>query len=445
MRVAIIGAGIAGLAVAHRLADHAEVTLFEEADYFGGHTHTVDVSLPTPGGLVTHGVDTGFLVFNERTYPALIQLFSDLGVGTAKSDMSFSVQVAGAISGRKLEWSGSSLSTVFAQRRNLFNLQFLGMLRDLMRFNAITTQIAESGADAAMQQPLSEFLRDQGFGSAFRDWYFLPMMGCIWSCPTKQMLQFPVSTMVRFCHNHGLIQVRNRPQGWTVRGGARHYVERITARLVDKRLRTPVRQVDRLGHDQGDGVRVSTDQGTERFDKVVLATHSDQSLAILRDASLAERSALGAIKYHPNRAVLHTDATVLPTRKTAWAAWNYESATPAITGAGSAVGHGQQVCLHYLLNMLQPLPWSQPVLVSLNPVREIPSSLVMGEYAYTHPVFDIAASRAQRQLQTIQGQRDTYFCGAWMGYGFHEDGLKSGQSVAQHILDTCAGAHRGQQ
>lgn len=444
MKVAVVGAGIAGLAVAHRLNQHAHVTLFEEADYFGGHTHTVDVTLPTTGGPVTHGVDTGFLVFNERTYPALIQLFSDLDVATAKSDMSFSVQVAGAMGGRKLEWSGSSLNTVFAQRRNLLNGQFLGMLRDLMRFNAITTQIAESGADAAMQQPLGEFLREQGFGSAFRDWYFLPMMGCIWSCPTEQMLQFPVATMIRFCHNHGLIQVRNRPQWWTVRGGARHYVEKITARLADKRLRTPVRQVERLGEDQGGGVRISTDQGSEHFNIVVLATHSDQSLAMLPDASLAERNALGAIKNHPNRAVLHTDASVLPGRKAAWAAWNYESASPASTIVGSAVGHGKQVCLHYLLNMLQPLPWSQPVLVSLNPVREVPRSLVMGEYAYSHPVFDLAAIQAQHQLSAIQGQRDTYFCGAWMGYGFHEDGLKSGQSVAQQILDSRSGSQVGQ-
>jgi predicted NAD/FAD-binding protein len=425
LRVAIVGSGISGLAAAHALQGLAEITLFEAGDYFGGHTHTVDVTLPGPQGQVTHGVDTGFLVFNERTYPQLIALFAELGVETAKSDMSFSVQVPGALNGQALEWSGSSLNSVFAQRGNLGNLKFLRMLADIVRFNRITTGLAASGADSAsaMLQPLGDFLQAHKFSDEFRDWYFLPMMGCIWSCPTEQMLQFPLATMIRFCHNHGLLQITNRPQWWTVKGGARHYVDKIVSQIGDKRLNTPVRLIER----DAEGVRVVTDSQVQRFDKVVLAGHSDQSLALLRASSPAEQAVLGAIRYQPNRAVLHTDTSVLPQKKVAWAAWNYER-TPA---------SGQQapgVCLHYLLNMLQPLPFSQPVVVSLNPVREIARQDILGEFDYTHPVFDTAAIQAQKKLAGLQGFQHSYFCGAWTGYGFHEDGLKSGLEAARLLL-----------
>ncbi|MBI2725736.1 MAG: FAD-dependent oxidoreductase [Polaromonas sp.] len=457
--IAIVGSGISGLAVAHTLKGLAEITLFEADDYFGGHTHTVDLTLPTAQGPVKHGVDTGFLVFNERTYPNLINLFAELGVETAKSDMSFSVQVPNAFDssrsagppqarhgppggqrrtrsderGGNLEWSGSSLNSVFAQRGNLVNWKFLRMLRDIMRFNRITTAIAAANAEAEMMQPLGDFLKVRKFSDEFRDWYFLPMMGCIWSCPTDQMLAFPVATMIRFCYNHGLIQVANRPQWWTVTGGARNYVEKIIAGIPDKRLNTPVELIERDGDSQG-GVRIITDGRAERFDKVVLATHSDQSLELLRDATEAERQVLGAIRYQPNRAVLHTDTSVLPKKKLAWAAWNYERAQH--TDRESA-----QVCLHYLLNMLQPLPFTQPVVVSLNPVREIERNHIMGEFDYAHPVFDLAAIRAQADLPQLQGKQNTYFCGAWTGYGFHEDGLKSGLQVArQLLLDTGAQA-----
>jgi len=425
LRVAIVGSGISGLAAAHALHGLAEVTLYEAGDYFGGHTHTVEVTLPGPQGLVTHGVDTGFLVFNERTYPQLMALFAELGVETAKSDMSFSVQVPHVLNGQALEWSGSSLNSVFAQRGNLGNWKFLRMLADIVRFNRITTGLAASGADSApaMLQPLGDFLRARKFSDEFRDWYFLPMMGCIWSCPTEQMLQFPVSTMIRFCHNHGLLQITNRPQWWTVQGGARHYVDKIISQIGDKRLNTRVRLIER----DGDGVRVVTDGQVQRFDKVVLAAHSDQSLAMLRTASPAEQAVLGAIRYQPNRAVLHTDASVLPQRKLAWAAWNYQR-TPASGRQASGV------CLHYLLNRLQPLPFTQPVVVSLNPVHEIARKHIMGEYDYTHPVFDTAAIRAQKELAGLQGLQHSYFCGAWTGYGFHEDGLKSGLQAARLLL-----------
>ena len=429
IKVAIVGSGISGLAAAYALRGRADITLLEASDYFGGHTHTVDVTLPGAGGPVTHGVDTGFLVLNERTYPQLIALLAELGVATAKSDMSFSVQAHDYFSGRALQWSGTNLSTVFAQRVNLLNPRFWGMLRDLLGFNALTTRIARDGTEAELNQPLGEFLHAHGFGKAFCDWYFLPMMACIWSCPTAQMLQFPVSTMVRFCHNHGLLQISNRPQWWTVQGGAKHYVEKITAGIADKRLHTPVRRIEFVDATptHASGVRIQIDTGTEWFDKVIIATHSDQALQMLAAPSAQERDTLGAIRYQPNKAVLHTDASVLPSRKTAWAAWNYERSP--VAGQDTA-----QVCLHYLLNRLQPLPWEQPVVVSLNPLRPIAPDQIIGEYDYAHPVFDLAAMAAQSRMPALQGQHNRYFAGAWMGYGFHEDGLKAGLAAAAQLL-----------
>ena len=422
MKIAIVGSGISALGVAHALRGKADISLFEAGDYFGGHTHTVDLTLDGPTGPVTHGVDTGFLVFNERTYPHLIQLFADLQVPTARSDMSFSVQVPGVHGQAPLEWSGSSLNTVFSQRRNIVNPRFLRMLRDVLRFNTLCTDIAQRNAEAELMQPLAGFLDQHRLSNEFRDWYFLPMLGCIWSCPTDQMLQFPVATMIRFCHNHGLIQVSNRPQWWTVAGGARQYVEKIVAKIADKRLNTPVQRITR----DAQGVSIHTHGQTERFDKVVLACHSDQSLALLAEPSHAEQQTLGAIRYQANRAVLHTDASVLPRSRRAWAAWNYQRA--AHNGRDTA-----QVCLHYLINMLQPVPFSQPVVVSLNPVADIDPKHVHASFDYAHPVFDVAAIRAQGQVPALQGQQNTYFCGAWTGYGFHEDGLKSGLAVADRL------------
>ena len=422
-KIAIIGSGISGLAVAHTLQGLADITLYEAGDYFGGHTHTVDVTLPTPQGLVTHGVDTGFLVFNERTYPNLINLFAQLGVQTVASDMSFSVKVPGALNGQALEWSGSNLDTVFAQRSNLVRPRFLKMLADVLRFNALCNRIASANLDAELHQPLSDFLLENRFSNEFRDWYFLPMLGCIWSCPTDQMLRFPVATMIRFCHNHGLIQVTNRPRWFTVQGGARHYVDKIVAKIADKRLNTPVRLIER----DAEGVRIVTDGQVERFDEVVICSHSDQALDLLRDATAAEHEVLGAIRYQANVAVLHTDASVLPSRPKAWAAWNYER-------SASAAQESTRVCLHYLLNRLQPLPFEQPVVVSLNPVSPIAPKLILGQYDYAHPVFDLAAIEAQKRMPQLQGQQHTWFAGAWMGYGFHEDGLKAGLSVARALL-----------
>ncbi len=417
-RVAVIGSGIAGLSVAHGLRHDARVSLFEAGDYFGGHTHTVDVTLDG----ATHGVDTGFLVLNERTYPNLLLLFSQLGVEIAKSEMSFSVQVPGL----GLEWSGCDLNSVFAQRANLVHPRFWRMLVDLLRFNRLATALAESGEVAQLQQPIGEFLKQHGFSDEFRDWYFLPMIGCIWSCPVDQMLRFPVATMIRFCHNHGLFQLANRPQWYTVRGGARNYVRKMLDAIPDARLATPVLGVQRLCGGGNSSVLVSTTTGTERFDEVVMACHSDQALALLVDPSADERSVLGAIRYHRNRALLHTDTTLLPKRRLAWAAWNYERALDDSREQAA-------VCLHYLLNRLQPLPFKTPVIVSLNPVREPRADSVHAEFDYAHPVFDTSAMAAQQRVPELQGRQNTWFCGAWTRYGFHEDGLMSGLAVCDGL------------
>lgn len=427
----MIGAGISGLAAAralHRAPGANRVTLYEGGAHFGGHAHTVDVTLDG----VTHGVDTGFLVYNERTYPRLVRLFEELGVAAAPSDMSFSVQLPR----RALEWGGRNLASLFAQPGNALRPSFWRMLADLARFNALATQLARSESLDRLEQPIGEFLDAERFGVEFREGYLLPMIACIWSCPTAQMLDFPVATLIRFCHNHGLLQVRDRPQWWTVRGGSREYVRRIVAALPDVRLATPVRRIARLDA----GVLVSTDDAGTLYDEVVLACHSDQALRLLgADASADERRLLGAIGYQPNRAVLHTDASLLPTRRAAWSAWNYESAAAEVPGAQS----DGRVCLHYLLNQLQPLPWRAPVIVSLNPIRAPDPRCVLREFDYAHPVFDLAAIDAQRRLPAIQGRRRTWFCGAWTGYGFHEDGLASGLAVADALTRAAPVAWRG--
>lgn len=424
-KIAVIGSGISGLSGAYRLGQsgHA-VTLFEANDYFGGHTHTVDVTL----GGITYGVDTGFLVFNHNTYPNLVQLFDELDIETVATDMTFSVKLP--LARRTLEWSGAGLNTVFAQRRNLFSSRFIRMLRDILRFNRQATALATGPQDPGPGLTLGDFLVRHHYGSEFRDWYLLPMAGCIWSCPTAQMLSFPLATFVRFCHNHQLLQVNDRPQWHTVKGGARHYVEKILAAIADKRLNTPVHAVSRTRAAGRPQIRIDSASGRELFDHVVLAGHSDQSLHLLQDISPDERRLLSAVAYQPNRAVLHTDASCLPANKSTWSAWNYQSSN----------GKEPQVCVHYLINKLQPLPFSEPVIVSLNPIIEPHPAKVLGVFDCAHPVFDSAAIAAQRELQLIQGRHNTWFAGAWTGYGFHEDGLKSGLAVAQAIA-ACGAGH----
>lgn len=428
MKIAIVGSGISGLACAYQLAQSGHhVTLYEANDYFGGHTHTVDVTLDG----ITHGVDTGFLVFNHRTYPNLVKLFGELGVATAGTDMSFSVKLQRGE--RMLEWSGSSLDTVFAQRRNLLDKRFIRMLKDILRFNKHATALVEQPGSALTDLSLGDYLLRHDYSAEFRDWYLLPMAGCIWSCPTSQMLDFPLATFARFCHNHGLLQIMARPKWHTVTGGARQYVGKMLRAIPDPRLGDPVRAVWRTNSNGTVKIRIESSRGSELFDHVVLAGHSDQSLGLLMDISPAEKRILGAIGYQPNRAVLHTDSSCLPQNKRTWSAWNYQS-----RGGGEP-----QVCVHYLINKLQPLPFAKPVIVSLNPIDEPDPDCVIARYDYAHPVFDRAAIVAQQNLHLIQGKYKTWFAGAWTGYGFHEDGLKSGLAVAAAINLHPAEVYRG--
>ncbi len=411
-RIAVVGAGIAGLSAAWLLSRAHDVTLFEANDYLGGHTHTVEVTLDG----VTAPVDTGFLVFNDRTYPQLIALLDHLGVASCASDMSFSVRIAA----ENIEWAGSNLAAVFAQRRNLLRPRFWGMLSDILRFNKEATAIARG--NAAFAATLGEFLVAGGYGREFRDWYLLPMAGAIWSCPAAAMLDYPARTFFAFCANHGLLQVSDRPQWRTVIGGARTYVARLAAEIGTVRVNTPVVSVVR----GAGGATLKLAAGdSQTFDAVVLACHSDQALRLLGDADATERGVLGAIRYQDNTVILHTDERFLPRSRTAWSAWNYH--------AHDSRAQAQPVGVSYLINKLQPLPFRQPVIVTLNPGDEPLPATVIDRYSYAHPVFDQASIAAQARLPQLQGQRNTWFCGAWAGYGFHEDGLKAGMAVAADL------------
>ncbi|MGZ5818851.1 MAG: NAD(P)/FAD-dependent oxidoreductase [Burkholderiaceae bacterium] len=423
MKIAVVGSGISGLSCAYRLSESGfDVTLFEADKYFGGHSHTVDVTL----GGVTHGVDTGFLVFNHKTYPNLVKLFDSLKVETVATDMSFSVKmpIRTAWGTRNLEWAGENLNTVFMQRRNVLNPKFLKMVQDILRFNRQATAMAAAPASTESEKPLGEFLTQHRYSRSFRDWYLLPMAGCIWSCPTEQMLAFPVSTFVRFCHNHGLLQVNDRPQWQTVKGGSRNYVEKMIARTPNTRIQTPVHSITRTLKGGKQMSELAASNGKHVFDHVVLASHTDQTARMLRDARPDEQDVLKAVAYQRNRAVLHTDASCLPENRKAWSAWNYQSSAE----------RESQVCVHYLINKLQPLPFDQPVIVSLNPISEPDPTTIIDTFDYSHPVFDARAIAAQSRLAAMQGVQNTWFAGAWTGYGFHEDGLKSGLAVADAII-----------
>lgn len=409
MRIAIIGSGISGLASAWLLSRRYAVTLFEANRRLGGHTNTVDVKLDG----ISYPVDTGFLVFNRRTYPNLCALFAHLGVATVATEMSFSV----SLQQPRLEWAGSSLASLFAQPGNLARPGFWRMLQDILRFNRETTEIDLTVSSALS---LGTYLKEHGYSREFRDWYLLPMAASIWSCPAQQMLDYPLSSFVSFCRNHGLLQVFDRPKWETVKGGARNYVRHMAREISDIRLATPISSVVR----ETGGVCVKHAGRSERFDAVVFACHSDQTLKLLGDgASAEERRLLGAVVYQPNRAVLHTDPALLPQRKAVWSAWNY------LAGEATAAA-AAPVSVSYLLNRLQPLPFKQPVIVSLNPFREPAAERVIAEFDYEHPIFDLGSVDAQAGLAALQGGQRSWFCGAWTGHGFHEDGLRSALAVA---------------
>jgi len=419
VRIAIVGSGIAGLGSAWLLqAQGHAVTLYEADARLGGHTHTVDVTLDG----VTAPVDTGFLVFNDRTYPHLLALFDELGVASTASEMSFSVRV----DGRRLEWAGTSLAALFAQPSNALRPAYWRMLADIVRFNRDTTRMLAGGAVWSIS--LGEYLDHGRYSTPFRDWYLVPMAAAIWSSPKKDILDFPLPTFVRFCHNHGLLQIADRPQWRTVVGGARTYVAKIAARLADVRVATPVEGLRRGAH----AVELAAAGRVERYDEVVLACHSDQALQLLRDPSPHETRLLGALRYQPNRVVLHTDVRLLPRARRAWSAWNYLAADDD--------GEARPVAVSYLINKLQPLPFRTPVIVTLNPPFDPEPAAAIAEFEYAHPLLDSHALAAQQHLGQLQGRRHTWYAGAWLGYGFHEDGLRSAHAVAAGIARVAAGA-----
>ncbi|MFL9609482.1 NAD(P)/FAD-dependent oxidoreductase [Methylobacillus sp. Pita2] len=406
-KIAVVGSGISGLASAWLLARQHDVTLYEANHYFGGHTNTVDITIDN----ITAPVDTGFLVHNDLTYPNLIALFNHLGIQTHESNMTFSVAVESA----GLEWAGTDLDSVFCQRRNLLRPRFWWMLKDILRFNRHAQTYLNSIPDE--HYTLGALLDQHGYGNTMREWYLLPMAAAIWSCSTQSIEAFPAATFLRFCLNHRLLQINDRPPWKTVLHGAREYVNKMLAGIPDARLNCAVTAIKRTPEQ----VEVHTAQGIEHFDHVVLACHAPTSLNIL-DCDSEERKILRAFHTQPNLAVLHMDASLLPVNQKAWAAWNYTM----------PVRHRPQypVTVSYLLNRLQPLPWHQPVLVTLNPHVDIQEDKVLAQFEYAHPIMDAAAIAAQRALNDIQGRNRAWFCGAWSGYGFHEDGLKSALRVA---------------
>ncbi|WP_203291339.1 NAD(P)/FAD-dependent oxidoreductase [Maricaulis parjimensis] len=409
-KIAVIGSGIAGLSAAWQLSKSHDVTLFEAANRLGGHANTVRAEIM--GQAVD--VDTGFIVFNPLNYPNFTPLLDHLGVESAPSDMSFSASLDGA----SFEYS-SNPAGLFAQKRNFLRPRMWRMLRDLLRLHEQARHIDPE----AEHRSLDDFLKAEGYSESFREDHILPMCAAIWSSPVEQMRAYPAGSFFRFFVNHGLLQLTQRPLWRTVRGGSQVYVRALAnAFRGDIRAGTPIRKIVR---DEA-GVTLSTDQGETRFDQVVLACHSDQALGLLADADTLEQGLLGAIRYRPNTAVLHTDTRLMPRRRKAWAAWNYlESERVA--------DRTSRISLTYWMNALQPLATDTPVLVTLNPEIEPDPALVLHTDHYDHPVFDAAAVQAQQNFRTVQGHRRTWYAGAWLGSGFHEDGIQSGLAVAEAL------------
>lgn len=405
--IAVIGGGISGMAAAHLLSRDHQVTVFEAEPRLGGHARTV-----MAGKRGDQPVDTGFIVFNKVNYPNLLRLFTELDVPIADSDMSF----AASIDGGRFEYGLRTLDTLFAQRKNAVRPAYLRMLHDIWRFNTRAEALANDP-----DMTIADLLDRLGSGKWFRDYYILPLSGAIWSTPTQGILDFPAQALMRFFRNHALLSNSGQHQWFTVRGGSVQYVSRLQTAMVragvSLRVGTPVQGVRRTA--QGAEVRAKGGEW-EQFDEVVMATHSDDSLALLADPSPEERAALGAVRYQPNEAVLHADASTMPMRRKIWASWNY------VEERGK---QSDKIDLTYWMNRLQPIPKDDPLFVTLNATRPIRDDLIYDSVTFRHPVYDLAALRAQEEVRAFNGTRGTWFCGAWMKNGFHEDGMASAVDV----------------
>ena len=421
-RLAIIGTGIAGLGCAHFLHRDYDLTLFESADYIGGHTNTVTATEPGTGRPVP--IDTGFMVFNHATYPLLTRLFRELNVATKKTDMSFSVRHADS----GLEFCGSSLNHLFAQRRNLFRPRFYRMLAAINRFNQEAVAALADPASPIATETLGDYVKRRAYGPDFFDLYLVPMSSAVWSTPPEKMLAFPAAALLRFFQNHGFLGLSTQHQWWTVEGGSKSYVAPLTAPFREKiHLNSAATAVIRTPR----GVTVTTASGTApTFDKVILACHGDQALHLLQNPTDAEHRLLSAFHYQPNTATLHTDASVMPRTRLAWSAWNYEIARDAAGTVSTAT--------HYWMNKLQGVSDRENYFVTINRPESIAPEKVLRRIAYEHPLFSLAATAAQAELpalnQAALGTTETYFAGAWQRYGFHEDGLLSAHRLARQLL-----------
>ena len=420
-RLAIIGTGIAGLGCAYFLRRDFDLTIFEQADYAGGHTNTVTATESGTGRSLP--VDTGFMVFNSVTYPLLTRLFAELDVPIKPAPMSFSVRHAGS----GLEFCGSSRNHLFAQRRNLLRPRFWRMLAAIARFNR--EAVAALDDPAAQTETLGDYVRRRAYGDDFFNLYLVPMSSAVWSTPPELMLTFPATTLLRFFHNHGFLGLHTQHPWWTVDGGAKTYVEKLTAPFRDRlRLSTPVTRVTRA---LGRGVAVTTADGTAHaFDRVILACHPGQSLALLADPTDAETRLLAEFRYHPNTATLHTDATVMPRSRLAWSSWNYEINRAADGRVSPAT--------HYWMNSLQGVSDRENYFVTIGRPDSIAPEKVLRHIAYEHPLFSVGAIQAQAKIPALHaaaaGTTETYYAGAWQRYGFHEDGLLSAHRLAAQLL-----------